>query len=107
MGLVDIMVTDAKSLFDSLQNSRSAPKERQTMMKDWVKNTVVKMKWAPITDTLADILTKDMPMSERPFPKFYETEKCSLTQNREEARQRRERQNIGLPQRQATHDTDD
>ena len=40
VGIPQIMVTDAKSLYDHLQKTRSIPKDRFV-----VDNTVVKMKW--------------------------------------------------------------
>ena len=54
------MVTDAWSLFDQLQRTGSIPKARQPhdrSVEDLVENSVV-------THMLADILTKEMPVTE-------------------------------------------
>ena len=69
LGIPGIKVTDAKSLDDHLQKTRSIPKEGQVMIHllvvKKVENTVVKMKEVPTTHLLADNLTKDMPFREK------------------------------------------
>ena len=63
------MVTDEKSVYDNLQKTGSVPRERRTVIdllviKDLVENSVVKVRRVPTTHMLADILTKEIAMTE-------------------------------------------
>jgi hypothetical protein len=58
-----ILVTDAKSLYDSLQKDESLPAERQTPLdvlvaKDLIEQKCISIRWLPNAHQFADFLTK-------------------------------------------------
>ena len=82
------LITDARSLFDHLNKTGSAPKEKQTLIdllvaRDLTETGTLKLRWMPTTHMLADILTKVTAVTAM-FSKCVKDGLYCLTQTAEE-----------------------
>ena len=80
-----ILVTDCKSLYDTLTTTGSIPSERSTMLdllsiRESIESLNVQIRWVNTNRQLADCLTKVMPLPSTML-RFMRTSMYSLTQS--------------------------
>jgi len=98
-----ILIADARSLYDHLNKTGSAPKEKRILIdllvaRDLTEANALKLRWTPTTHMLADILTKETAMTVV-FGKFLKDGLYCLTQTAEEQELEEHRKELRQGQR--------